>query len=111
MRLYDPTIVRASNKKWRGYSAAKKQRILDEGNAVYEAFRLAMHKGPASPQAQTAVQAWRKHMDYFWTPNEEQLLGLVNEYNDDPRFKANFDKVDPGLAPFIRQAVKMYLQK
>ena len=111
LRLYDPAIVKASNKKWKSYTAADKQRIADEGNAVYQGFLASMPKGPASPEAQAAVKAWRKHMDYFWTPNEEQLLGLADGYNDDPRFKANFDKVDPNLAAFVRQAVKMYLKK
>jgi TipAS antibiotic-recognition domain len=30
-------------------------------------------------------------------------------YNDDPRFKANFDKIDPHLAEFMRKAVKYYV--
>jgi DNA-binding transcriptional MerR regulator len=111
MRLYDPAIVKASYKKWRSYTAADKQRIADEGNAVYQGFLAAMPKGPASPEAQAAVKAWRVHMDYFWTPDEEQLLGLAHGYNDDPRFKANFDKVDPGLAAFVLAAVKAYLKK
>ena len=31
-KMYDPETVRASNKKWKGYSAEQKQHILDEGN-------------------------------------------------------------------------------
>ena len=31
MRLYDPAIVKVSNKKWKSYTAAEKQRIADEG--------------------------------------------------------------------------------
>jgi MerR family transcriptional regulator, thiopeptide resistance regulator len=111
MRMYDPAIVKASNKKWKSYSVAEKQRIADEGNAVYQGFLQAMPKGAASVEARACVEAWRKHMDYFWTPNEEQLLGLANGYNDDQRFMASFDKIDPNLAAFIREAVKAYLKK
>lgn len=111
MQMYDPAIVKASNKKWKSYSAADKQRIGEEGNAVYEQYLLAMPKGPASPEAQAAVEAWRKHMDHFWTPNQEQLLGLADLYNEEPRFKANFDKIDPRLAAFVREAVKVYVNK
>ena len=50
-------------------------------------------------------------METFWTPNDEQLLGLANGYHDDPRFRANFDKIDPNLAGFIREAVKAYVKK
>lgn len=109
MRRYDPEIVKASQRKWKRYTDADKQRIGEEGNAVYLGFLNAIGKGPASPEAQACVAAWRKHMDYFWTPNAEQLLGLADLYNEDPRFKANFDKIDPRLAEFVREAVKVYV--
>ena len=50
-------------------------------------------------------------MDYFWTPNLDQLLGLANGYNDDPRFRTNFDKMHPKLAEFMLEAVKVYVEK
>lgn len=110
MRMYDPETVKASNKKWKAYTAAEKQRIGEEGNAVYESFLLAMPKGPASPEAQASVERWRRHMEYFWVPDEEQLLGLANGYNDDPRFKTRFDRIHPDLAAFIREAVSEYVK-
>jgi len=108
MQKYDPSIVKASLKKWKNYSPAEKQRIADEGNAAYEAILAAMPKGAASPEAQAGVELWRKHMDYFWTPSLAQLVGLAEMYNDDPRFKASFDKIDPQLAEFMLEAVKIY---
>ena len=71
----------------------------------------AMPKGASSAEVQAIVERWRKHMDYFWTPNLEQLLGLADMYNDDPRFKANFDKMHPNLREFMREAVKVYVAK
>jgi len=109
MQMYDPEVVKASNAKWRSYTAEEKQRIGEEGNAAYQALLEAMPEGPASTAAQKGVELWRKHMDYFWTPDDEQLLGLADLYNDDPRFKANFDKIDPGLAAFVREAVDVYV--
>ena len=109
MQMYDPATVKAANKKWKNYTAAEKQRIGDEGNAVYEHLLLAMPKGASSPEAQAGVERWRRHLEYFWVPNDDQLLGLVDRYNIDPRFKANFDKIDPKLAEFMRDAVKVYV--
>jgi len=109
MQMYDPEVVKASNAKWRSYTAEEKQRIGEEGNAAYQALLEAMPEGPASPAAQKGVELWRKHMDHFWTPDDELLLGLADLYNDDPRFKANFDKIDPGLAAFVREAVDVYV--
>jgi DNA-binding transcriptional MerR regulator len=109
IQLYDPEIVKASARKWKGYSRADKQRIADEGNAVYQEIVAVMPKGAASPEAQACIERWRKHMDYFWTPNLDQLISLADGYNDDSRFRANFDRIDPGLAPFMREAVMIYV--
>jgi hypothetical protein len=111
MQMYDPETVKASYNRWRSYSKSEKQRIGEEGNAVYEVLVLAIPKGPASPEAQEGVERWRKHMCYFWEPNDEQLMGLTTLYNEDPRFNANFDKFHPDLASFMCEAVKIYGEK
>ena len=108
-QLYDPETVRESNRRWKAYPPEKKQAILAEGKSIYMDMIAAMPKGAGSPEVQSIVERWRKHMDYFWTPKLDQLLALVNGYNDDPRFKANFDKMHPQLAEFFREAVRYYV--
>jgi MerR family transcriptional regulator, thiopeptide resistance regulator len=110
-QLYDPETVRESNRKWKTYSAAKKEAILAEGKVVYVDMIAAMPKGASSAEVQAIVERWRKHMDYFWIPNLEQLLSLANGYIDDPRFKANFDKMHPQLAEFMVEAVTVYVER
>lgn len=110
MQKYDPATVKASVKKWKEYTSAEKQRIGEEGNAVYQDILAAMPKGAASPDAQAGVERWRKHIEYFWVPDDNQLIGLANLYNEDSRFKANFDKIDPRLAEFMREAVRIYVE-
>ena len=107
--MYDPEIVRASNKKWKGYSAEKKQAILEEGRQIYVEMVAAIPTGADAPEAQALVERWRKHMDYFWTPSLDQLVLLAEGYTTDPRFKANFDEMDPRLAAFMLEAVKLYV--
>ena len=108
-QMYDPETVRESNRKWKGYSAAKKEAILAEGKSIYQDMIAAMPKGAASPEAQAIVERWRKHMDYFWTPQLDQLQAIANGYVEDARFKANFDKMHPQLAEFMREAVSVYV--
>ncbi len=108
-KLYDPETVRESNRKWKAYSAGKKEAILAEGKQMYQDMIAAMPKGASSAEVQAIVERWRKHMDYFWTPNLEQLLALASGYNDDPKFKANFDKMHPQLAAFMLEAVTVYV--
>ena len=82
---------------------------MAEGKVVYTELIAAMPKGAANKDVQALVERWRKHMEYFWTPKLDQLLELANGYNDDPRFKANFDKMHPQLAEFMREAVNVYV--
>ncbi|HSM23464.1 MAG TPA: MerR family transcriptional regulator [Anaerolineaceae bacterium] len=110
LQMYDPDTVKESYKKWNNYSKAEKQKIGDEGNAVYQGFVDVMNKGAASPEAQDCVKRWREHMNYFWIPNIEQLSGLADLYNDDPRFNKNFNKIHPDLARFVREAVRIYIK-
>ena len=107
--LYGAEGVRESNRKWKAYPAAKKEAIMAEGKAIYTDMIAAMPKGAGSKEGQAIVERWRRHLEYFWTPNLDQLLGLANGYNDDPRFKANFDKMHPQLAEFMREAVSIYV--
>lgn len=108
--LYGAEHVRASMKKWKGYSPEKQQRVMEEGSRNYTDMIAAMPKGAASPEAQAIVERWRKHMDYFWTPTLDQLLALAEGYNTDERFKATFDKIHPKLAAFMFEAVQVYVK-
>ena len=109
-KLYDPEIVRSSNQRWKANPPEERERILAEGGQVYLDFVAAMEKGPASPEAQACVARWRQHMDHFWTPTLEQLVFLAEGYNQDARFKGNFDKIHPQLASFVLEAVKVYVE-
>ncbi len=106
---WDADIVHSSNKRWKGYSARERQRILDNGNALYAELAAVMPKGASSPEAQELMRRWRKHMEYFWSPTDEQLLGLADLYNEDPQFKANYERFAAGLASFMREAVRVYV--
>src|SRR5574340_346317 len=55
-QMYDPEIVRASNKKWKAYPPEKKEQIFAEGKAIYQDMIGAMSKGSGSAE----VQADRK---------------------------------------------------
>jgi hypothetical protein len=103
--------VKESNRKFKSLSAAEKKRISNEGNQIYADMVAVITKEANSPEVQAIVERWRRHMDHFWTPNLEQLMGLAEMYNSDPRFKANFDKIDPKLAEFMREAVGIYVKR
>ncbi len=106
---WDAETVQSSNQRWKSYSASEKRRIIDEGNAVYTDLVDVRAQGAGSKAVQGVIARWHKHMQYFWSPNDDQLLDLADLYTRDSRFRANYDKFSPGLAEFMREAVKVYV--
>lgn len=102
---YGSQAVQESRRRWESYGQAEQEAILAEGNAIYAELAAAIPSGPDSAQVQDLVGRWRRHLAYFWTPEPAQLNGLARTYRDDPRFRANFDKLDPRLADFMVAAV------
>lgn len=108
-QMYDPETVRASNRRWKAYPPAEKERILAEGHAIYTGLVEAMPSGTADPKVQDLIARWHRNLQYFWNPNDEQLLNLANVYNEDARFRENFARMHPKLAEFMRAAVGVYV--
>jgi DNA-binding transcriptional MerR regulator len=102
--------VRASQRRYNAYSAEQKAQIAAEGNALYQDLLAAMPDGPAAPPVQACIERWRRHLGYFWTPNDEQCLALATGYRDDPAFRKTYDAIHPELATFMVEAVKVYLE-
>jgi MerR family transcriptional regulator, thiopeptide resistance regulator len=101
--------VRASVAKYNAYPAEKKAQIAAEGEAVYRDLLAAMPQGPAAPAVQACIERWRRHIEYFWTPNDEQCLALATGYRDDPAFRKTYDAIHPELAPFMVEAVRAHV--
>ncbi|MFJ3900302.1 MerR family transcriptional regulator [Streptomyces sp. NPDC090025] len=62
----------------------------------------------ADPAVQAEVDVHYRAVCRFWTPNAEAYRGLAAMYVDDPRFRANFDKIAEGLAEYQRDAMSVY---
>jgi DNA-binding transcriptional MerR regulator len=109
-RRWGEKNVRASVAKYKGYSAEKKKQIAEEGEAVYRDLVAAMPQGVAAPAVQACIERWRRHLEYFWVPNDEQCLALATGYRDDPAFRKTYDAIHPELAVFMREAVAVYVE-
>lgn len=60
---------------------------------------------------QDLVAVHHRWLTQFWTPDRDSYTGLGKLYAEDPRFKAQFDVVDPGLAEFFRDAMAIYAER
>jgi DNA-binding transcriptional MerR regulator len=107
-QLYGTEIVDESERRWSSYSAAEKETIFKRGKEITLAIRDAMPAGYDSPVVQEKIDQWRKYIDVFYDCTLEIFRGLGQMYNNDPRFKAFYAKIDPALPAFLEKAMLYY---
>ncbi|MDR3121187.1 MAG: MerR family transcriptional regulator [Clostridiales bacterium] len=86
---------------------AEIERLTAELNA---ALKAAFEQGdPASEAAQACCELHKHWLSFYWDRySKEAHLGVTQMYVDDPRFTAYYDKIAPGCAGFLRDAVKIF---
>jgi MerR family transcriptional regulator, thiopeptide resistance regulator len=90
------------------YGKSEWQEIRGESDAIHARLRDLMQQGAATsdPAVQAAVEEHRRHIDRWYYPCSRKMHhGLGEMYVADPRFAANLDKVAPGFAQFLRDAI------
>lgn len=107
-QIWDPEMVHESNRRYKNLSQAEKDELGAKGERITLAIRDAMPKGVNAPEVQKLIGEWQKHISFFYECTDEILLGLGKMYMDDPRFKATYDRIDPKLAEFFSEAIKIY---
>jgi MerR family transcriptional regulator, thiopeptide resistance regulator len=98
-----------SARRTKRYGKAEWDEIRRDREAIYEALAAQLQQGaaPSDPAVQRGVEAHRLHIDrWFYPCSKEVHAGLGEMYVADARFTANLDKVAPGLAAFLRDAIK-----
>ena len=74
--------------------------------ALAEAFKTG---DPAGELAQKAADLHRQWLTFYWDSySKEAHAGIAQMYVDDERFKAYYDKEQPGTAEFLRDAILIY---
>lgn len=107
---YGEDAVNGSNAKIKGMSKEQYAEIERLSLELNETLKAAFGQGdPASPLAQKACELHKKWLCFFWASySKEAHLGVTQMYVDDPRFTAYYDKIAPGCAEFLRDAVLIY---
>jgi DNA-binding transcriptional MerR regulator len=86
--------------------------VMAQGNAVNAKVAELMRAGRPveDPEVQAAVAEHHAWVRNFWTPGREAYIGLGALYVDDPRFTATIDRDTPGLAVYLRDAMRVYAE-
>jgi len=109
-KKYGEETVEASNAKLMNMSQDDYEAVtkLSEhfNSALVEAYKTG---DPASEEAQKAADLHKQWLTYFWPSySKEAHAGLAQMYVDDERFKAYYEKIQPGSTEFLRDAIHIY---
>jgi hypothetical protein len=67
---------------------------------------MAAGTDPASPEAAEAVRAHRDHISrWFYDCSPQMQRGLAEMYVQDERFTQTYERIAPGLARYVHDAV------
>lgn len=107
---YGNEAVEKSNAKLMNMTEEQYKEVTGLEKQLKETLAQAFATGdPAGPLAQNAAQLHKEWLCYFWSQySKEAHAGLAQMYVDDERFKANYDKEQPGTAEFLRDAIRIY---
>lgn len=108
-RWGDTDAYRESAKRTARHTKADWERIKAQGQAAIEQVVGAMNAGkPAdSPEAMDGAEAHRRQIDdAFYPCSYEMHVGLAEMYVADARFTATYERIAPGLAQYLHDAIK-----
>jgi len=107
---YGEEAVNKSNNKLKSMTQEEYDKITLLEKQVTETLQIAFETGdPASELAQKAADLHRQWLSFYWDSySKEAHAGVAQMYVDDERFKAYYDKKQPGTAQFLRDAVIIY---
>lgn len=107
---YSDEVVNKSNNKLKNMTKEEYDEITRLGEAVIETLRGAFETGdPSSELAQKAADLHRQWLSFYWDGYcKEAHAGIAQMYVDDERFTAYYDKQQPGMAEFLRDAIFIY---
>jgi len=110
---YGNDTVDNSNQKVLNMTPAQHEEITRLNEELMANLKAAFGTGdPAGELAQKAADLHRQWLCYYWPEyNKDAHAGLAQMYVDDERFTAYYDKEQPGLAKFLRDAIHIYTRK
>lgn len=107
---YGDDAINRSNAKLMGVTQEQYEAVTKLHEEFAENLKAAYVTGdPSGELAQKAADLHRQWLAFYWdsyTP--EAHAGVAQMYVDDERFTAFYDNIQPGSAPFLRDAIFIY---
>lgn len=110
-KKYGDKTIDETNKKILDMSQESWSSLEELNVLLNNTLKTAVEGGnPASETAQKACALHKEWLCHYWNfYNKEAHLNLCLMYTQDERFKEYYEKIAPGCADFLYEAMKIYL--
>ena len=110
-KKYGDKKVDDTNKKILDMSQESWNSLEELNERLNKTLKAAVEEGnPASETAQKACALHKEWLGHYWNfYSQEAHLNLCLMYTQDERFKEYYEKIAPGCADFLYEAMKIYL--
>ena len=107
---YGEESVSRSNAKVLNMSTEQYMELEKLTADLNETLKAAYEQGdPAGELARRACELHKRWLCFYWSDySKEAHRGITQMYVEDPRFRAYYDKIAPGCAVFLRDAVAIF---
>lgn len=107
---YGEDVVRKSNNRVKNMTQEEYEAVTRLGEEQLRTLAEAFKTGdPSGELAQKAAELHKQWLAFYWDGySKEAHAGLAQMYVEDERFKAYYDKEQPGTAEFLRDAILIY---
>jgi DNA-binding transcriptional MerR regulator len=104
---YREDVVEQSNQKLLNMTQDEHDAVTKLADQLAVTLAAAIETGnPAGELAQQAAELHKQWLTYYWSSySKEAHAGVAQMYVDDERFTAYYDKIQPGAAVFLRDAI------
>ena len=110
---YGNDAVDKSNAKIKGMTKEQYAEVEKLSQEINNTLKSAFERGdPTSELAQKVCELHKRWLCYFWSDySREAHIGVTQMYVDDSRFTEYYEKISPGCAAFLRDAVKIFCER
>jgi MerR family transcriptional regulator, thiopeptide resistance regulator len=105
---YDPKLVEESHQRLRRMSKPEWQALKAEGEAITRQLADLMDRPPQDAEVQKTIARHFGMIGKYYTVTKEIYRGLGQLYVEHDEFRAHYERVRPGLAVFMREAMAHY---
>jgi MerR family transcriptional regulator, thiopeptide resistance regulator len=95
------------------WSPADLAAVREEGESLELEIGALLAGGatPGSAAVQRAIEGWAIHVGRFLPLTPRLFLAIGRHYVTQPAIRARYEAIEPGLAAFMRDAIRIYCRR